>query len=205
MREAAIVVALVVVGLSAASAEGQTVFTGGAKGGITFATLPAAGTELDADTGYRMGALAGGFVAVEFRGMYAFQPEFLYAMKGVELSYQGYTQKDAIELSYLEIPLLFKFHSGDLAQFVNGRLRRTFGTIWFVGGGVVSAECLRLGLADEVRYSILPIVIGDGIPFFERFDGDIALHLAEVKAYKSGMVELRYEVRKHRGESRNAT
>jgi hypothetical protein len=27
----------------------------------------------------------------------------------------------------------------------------------------------------------------------------------EVKAYKSGMVELRYEVRKHRGESRNAT
>jgi hypothetical protein len=88
---------------------------------------------------------------------------------------------------------------------VNGRLRPTFRTIWFVGGGVVSAECLRLGLADEVRYSILPILIGDGIPFFEKLDRDIALHLAEVKAYKSGMVELRYEVRGHRGESRNAT
>jgi dihydrofolate reductase len=87
------------------------------------------------------------------------------------------------------------FHSGDLAQFVNGRLRPTFRSIWFVGGGMVSAECLRLGLADEVRYSILPILIGDGIPFFERLDRDIALHLAEVKAYKSGMVELRYEVR----------
>ena len=60
---------------------------------------------------------------------------------------------------------------------------------------MVSAECLRLGLADEVRYSILPILIGDGIPFFEKLDRDIALHLAEVKAYKSGMVELRYEVR----------
>ena len=34
----------------------------------------------------------------------------------------------------------------------------------------VSAECLRLGLADEVRYSILPILIGDGIPFFEKLD-----------------------------------
>jgi dihydrofolate reductase len=90
------------------------------------------------------------------------------------------------------------FHSGDLAQFVNGRLRPTFRSIWFVGGGMVSAECLRLGLADEVRYSILPILIGDGIPFFERLDRDIALHLAEVKAYKSGMVELRYEVRGHR-------
>ena len=98
-----------------------------------------------------------------------------------------------------------EFTSGDLAQFVNGRLRPRFRTIWFVGGGVVTAQCLRLGLADEVRYSILPILIGDGIPFFETLDRDIALHLAEVKAYASGMVELRYEVRGRRGESRNAT
>jgi dihydrofolate reductase len=98
-----------------------------------------------------------------------------------------------------------EFHCGDLAQFVNGHLRPTFRTIWFVGGGAVCADCLRLGLADEVRYSILPILIGDGIPFFEKLDRDIALHLAEVKAYKSGMVELCYKVRGHRGESRNAT
>ena len=78
---------------------------------------------------------------------------------------------------------------------MNGRLRPTFHNIWFVGGGVVSGECLRLGLADEVRYSILPILIGDGIPFFEKLDRDVALHLAEVRAYKSGMVELRYQVR----------
>ena len=88
---------------------------------------------------------------------------------------------------------------------MNGRLRPTFRAVWFVGGGVVSAECLRLGLADEVRYSILPILIGDGIPFFEKLDRDIALHLAEVKAYKSGIVALRYEVRAPRGDSRNET
>ena len=88
-----------------------------------------------------------------------------------------------------------EFYSGDLAQFVNVRLRPTFHNIWFVGGGVVSGECLRLGLADEVRYSIVPILIGDGIPFFEKLDRDVALHLAEVKAYKSGTVALRYEVR----------
>src|SRR3954466_9142697 len=87
-----------------------------------------------------------------------------------------------------------QFHSGDLAQFVNGRLRPSFQTIWFVGGGAVSGECLRLGLADEVRYAILPILIGDGIPFFEKLDRDVALHLVETKAYKSGMVALRYQV-----------
>jgi len=88
-----------------------------------------------------------------------------------------------------------EFYSGDLAKFVNERLRSKFRSIWFVGGGVVSAECVRLGLADDIRYSILPILIGDGIPFFEKLGGDVALHLAEVKAYKSGMVELHYEVR----------
>jgi dihydrofolate reductase len=98
-----------------------------------------------------------------------------------------------------------EFYSGDLAKFVNGRLRPTFNSIWFVGGGAVSAECLRLGLADEVRYSILPILIGDGIPFFDKLARDIALHLAEVKAYRSGTVELLYEVREHRSELTNAT
>jgi len=94
-----------------------------------------------------------------------------------------------------------EFYSGDLVQFVNRRLRPSFRTIWFVGGGLVSGECLRLGLADEVRYSILPIMIGDGIPFADKLDSDIALHLAEVKAYRSGMVELLYEVRGRANQS----
>ena len=93
-----------------------------------------------------------------------------------------------------------EFFSGDLAQFVTGRLRPKFRSIWFVGGSMVAAECLRLGLADEIRFSILPILIGDGIPFIEKLDRDIPLHLAEVKAYKTGTVELRYEVRWNRGE-----
>ncbi|HET6974916.1 MAG TPA: dihydrofolate reductase family protein [Pyrinomonadaceae bacterium] len=97
-----------------------------------------------------------------------------------------------------------EFYSGDLAQFVNGQLRPKFRSIWFVGGGAVSGECLRLGLADEVRYSILPILIGDGIQFFEKLDRDVALHLAGVKAYKSGMVELCYEVQGDGGAPRNA-
>jgi dihydrofolate reductase len=88
-----------------------------------------------------------------------------------------------------------KFHSGDLAQFVNARLRPNYRNTWFVGGGAVCGECLRLGLADELRYSILPILIGEGISFFERLDREVPLHLLDIKGYKSGMVELHYEVR----------
>jgi dihydrofolate reductase len=89
-----------------------------------------------------------------------------------------------------------EFYSGDLAKFVNEQLRPRFRSIWFVGGGAVSGECLRLGLADQVRYSILPILIGNGISFFEKLEKDVALHLAEVKAYKSGMVGLCYQVKR---------
>jgi dihydrofolate reductase len=88
-----------------------------------------------------------------------------------------------------------QFYSGDLAQLVTERLRPEFRSIWFVGGGLVAGECLRRGLADEVLYSILPVLIGDGVSFFEKLDRDVALHLADLKAYKNGMVELRYEVR----------
>src|SRR6476659_6978661 len=89
-----------------------------------------------------------------------------------------------------------EFYSGDLALLVNERLKPKFRHIWFVGGAALSAECLRRGLADEVRYSILPVVIGSGISFFEGLGKDVSLHLAETKAYKSGTVELRYEVRR---------
>jgi dihydrofolate reductase len=87
-----------------------------------------------------------------------------------------------------------EFYSGDLRGLVE-RLKPDFRSIWFVGGGEVSAQCLRLGLADEVRYSIVPMLIGDGISFFQGLDQDVALHLLEAKAYTSGIVALRYEVR----------
>ena len=116
----------------------------------------------------------------------------------------SYGDKPVVVLTSRELPRArdtVEFYAGDLAQLVNGLLRPRFRTIWFVGGGTVAAECLRLGLADEIRYSILPILIGDGIRFFEGLDRDVALHLAEVKAYKNGVVDLRYEVRGRRVDS----
>ena len=113
----------------------------------------------------------------------------------------AYGDKPTFVLTSRDLPRTrntVEFYSGDLAQLVNEQLRPRFRSVWFVGGGVVSGQCLRLGLADEVRYSILPILIGNGITFFEKLDRDVPLHLAEVKAYKSGMVALRYEVQKPR-------
>jgi dihydrofolate reductase len=134
-------------------------------------------------------------------GSRTYETALSFEAKGLGWSYGD---KPTFVLTSRDLPRTrdtVQFYSGDLAKFVNGRLRPAFRTIWFVGGGVVSGECLRLGLADEVRYSILPILIGDGSRFFDRLEGDVALHLTEVKAYQSGTVALRYEVRRIGGES----
>lgn len=110
----------------------------------------------------------------------------------------AYGDKPTFVLTSRQLPRTretVEFYSGDLAKLVNERLKPNFRSIWFVGGGAVCGECLRLRLADEVRYSILPVLIGEGVSFFDRLDKDVALHLVEVKGYESGMVALRYDVR----------
>ena len=63
-----------------------------------------------------------------------------------------------------------QFHSGDLAELIDGRLRPRYRNIWIAGGGMLAGEALRRGLADEVAYSIVPVLIGDGVSFFDGLD-----------------------------------
>ncbi len=87
-------------------------------------------------------------------------------------------------------------YSGNLGQLVNERLKPKYKNVWVVGGAMLVKEFIRLKLADEIRQSILPIILGDGMPFFDHIGQEQALHLKEVNAYKNGMVELHYEIRK---------
>jgi len=87
-----------------------------------------------------------------------------------------------------------EFYSGDLRELFNVRLKPTFKNIWVVGGGKLAGACVEADLVDEVRYSILPVLIGKGIAFFEGLTRDVVLHLIEVKAYRNGIVALHHEI-----------
>jgi dihydrofolate reductase len=51
---------------------------------------------------------------------------------------------------------------------------------------------LRLGLVDEIRLSIAPILLGDGLRLFGDSGTEKRWRLKDVVAYKTGFVELLY-------------
>ena len=89
-----------------------------------------------------------------------------------------------------------EIYSGDLNKLVFDRLKPNHKNVWVVGGAMLVKDFICLGLADEIRLAVLPIILGDGTPFFDHIGQEQVLHLKDVTAYKSGMVELCYEIRK---------
>jgi len=87
-----------------------------------------------------------------------------------------------------------QFYSGDLHQFVNDLLKPNFKIIWVVGGAKVTKDFIQLKLADDIRLSLMPVILGDGLLFFDYIGKEERLHLKNVTAYKDGMVELHYEL-----------
>ncbi len=89
-----------------------------------------------------------------------------------------------------------KIYSGDLNKLINEQLNPYYKNVWVVGGATLIKDFIRLKLADEIRLSIIPIILGDGILFFDHVGLEQPVHLKDVTAYKNGIVELWYEIRK---------
>lgn len=137
-------------------------------------------------------------------------------LKTIDCFVMGYrTYAHALELSqaygwaYGDVPTVvvthrslqpfkknIEFYSGDLNKLVNERLKPNYKNVWVVGGAMLVKDFIRLKLADEIRLSVLPIILGEGKLFFDHIGQEHALHLNNVTAYKSGMVELSYVIRK---------
>jgi len=76
-----------------------------------------------------------------------------------------------------------------------GRLRAepTEGNI-AIGGAALAAEAAALGLIDEYRARVYPVLVGGGIPFFPRDERRVDLELVETHTFSSGIVYLRHRV-----------
>lgn len=87
------------------------------------------------------------------------------------------------------------FYDGDLEELLSNSLRPNYRNIWVVGGSIVTKAFMRAGLVDEINMTILPVILGDGLLFFDYLGVERKLHLKRVRTYKDGMVELNYVVK----------
>jgi len=85
-----------------------------------------------------------------------------------------------------------EFYSGDLRTLVDEKLAPRYRNIWLVGGAMLSQRFLELGLVDEIRLTVAPVLLGDGLRLFGGSVTERRWDLKNVVAYKNGFVELLY-------------
>jgi dihydrofolate reductase len=89
-----------------------------------------------------------------------------------------------------------RFESGDI-RGVDERARASAGDrdVWIVGGGNVAAQYLDAGLLDTLRVTVMPIVLGHGVPLLPVGSITAPLRMVGTTPFAGGAVELAYAVR----------
>ena len=85
-----------------------------------------------------------------------------------------------------------EFYSGDLTALIEEKLEPRYRNIWLVGGAMLSQRFLSLRLIDEIRLTIAPVLLGNGLRLFGTSPSEKRWNLKNVVAYKNGFVELTY-------------
>jgi dihydrofolate reductase len=72
------------------------------------------------------------------------------------------------------------------------RLKEEPGQDLAVGGADLASTCIKLGLVDEYRLFVNPVVLGGGTPYFPPLEERIDLELVETRTFGSRVVYVRY-------------
>ena len=83
----------------------------------------------------------------------------------------------------------------NIEKFVKDGLPNAGENIWLVGGGKLIGSFLKLGVVDEIIITVIPVLLGKGIPLFQGIENDTKLELVKTERY-SQLVDLHYKVLK---------
>lgn len=81
--------------------------------------------------------------------------------------------------------------TGDIVKFIREQQNLPGEDIWLVGGGKLIAPFVEQNLIDEYILTIIPTLLGSGIPLFRGAPQTIDLHLKKTLTF-DGMVQLIY-------------
>ena len=85
-----------------------------------------------------------------------------------------------------------EFYSGDLKTLIDVNLAPRCRNIWLAGGAMLCQRFLELDLVDEIRLTIAPVLLGEGLRLFGGSLTEQRWNLKNVVAYKNAFVELSY-------------
>ena len=68
--------------------------------------------------------------------------------------------------------------------------------LWIVGGGDVASQFADERLLDEILVTVVPVILGAGKPLFDHRLPGGPMQLLGTRAFDTGMVELRYELKR---------
>ena len=84
----------------------------------------------------------------------------------------------------------------DRSEEILATIRREPGKdIWLMGGGTLFRNLLAAGLVDTVEVSVVPVLLGAGIPLLPPPASEAKLKLIRHTAYSTGIVSLQYAVK----------
>ena len=81
----------------------------------------------------------------------------------------------------------------DVNKFVKDDFPSVGKNIWLVGGAQIIASFLKQKVVDEIIITIIPVLLGRGIPLFKNIENDTKLELIKTKKYIQ-LVDLHYKV-----------
>lgn len=87
------------------------------------------------------------------------------------------------------------FLSAPVAELIRSLREGAGKDLWICGGGAVARQLIQADLIDVYWLSVLPILLGDGVPLFQKGGPAIPLHLVRTRQ-ENGVLECVYVRRK---------
>lgn len=81
---------------------------------------------------------------------------------------------------------------GDLAKAVTELKAKPGKNIGMSGSATLVRSLLELGLVDELRLLVHPLVVGSGAKLFENGTAPVSLELVDSRTFSTGVVDLTY-------------
>ena len=85
-----------------------------------------------------------------------------------------------------------KFYSGSLEKLVSELKIKQGKNIFCDGGSEIINQLLIDNLIDEFIISVIPIILGDGIPLFKSKRPEMNLKLVNCQKFDTGLIQLHY-------------